>query len=117
MPALARVLAATDARVAATALARPCRTRSFFLPVGPLAGGPGVAGVQRGGGLAQVAGDVEESYEHRHFEAPGPGVGADGGDLLLVPVDEEHPLPDPRRRIAAVTFGVGERRSCPRWSR
>ena len=41
-----------------------------------------------------------------HLQAAGPGVGADRGDLLLVPVDEEHPLPD-AERVAAVAFVVG----------
>src|SRR3989442_15745687 len=36
-----------------------------LLPVGPFAGGLRVAGVQRGGGLAQVAADVDEIDEHR----------------------------------------------------
>jgi hypothetical protein len=49
---------------------------------------------------------VEEVDEHRHLQPPGPGVGADGSDLLLVPVDQEHPLPDPLG-VAAVTFVVG----------
>ena len=85
-----------------------------FLPVGPFAGGLRVAGMQRGSGFAEVAGDVDEVDEHRHFQAAGPGVVADGGDLLLVPVDEEHPLPD-AGRVAEVAFVVGgadHRRGC-----
>ena len=71
------------------------------LPVGPLAGGGRVAGVQCGGGLAEVSADVDEVDEDRDFQAAFPGVGGDGGDLLLVPVDEEHPLAGPVR-VAAV---------------
>src|SRR5437879_568009 len=65
-----------------------------LLPVGPFAGGLRVAGVQRGGGLAQVAADVDEIDEHGHLQAAFSGVGGDGGELLLVPVHQEHPLPD-----------------------
>ena len=69
-----------------------------FLPVGPhLPGGPRVAGVQRGCGLAEVAADMDEIDEHRHFQAAFVRVGGDGGQLLLVPVHQEHPLPDPLR--------------------
>src|ERR1039457_2975000 len=71
------------------------------LPVGPLAGGGGVAGVQRGGGLAEVAGYVDVIDQDGHFEAAPGGLGLDGGDLLLVPVDEEDPLADPLRVAAA----------------
>src|SRR6266704_6903357 len=74
-----------------------------FLPAGPLAGGPRVAGVQRGGGLARVAADVDEIDEHRHFQAAFARVGGDGGELLLVPVHQEHPLPDPLR-VPAVSL-------------
>ncbi len=73
------------------------------LPVGPFAGGLRVAGVQRGGGFAEVAADVDEVDEDRDFEAAGPGVVVDGGDLLLVPVGEEHPLAGPVL-VAAVGF-------------
>jgi hypothetical protein len=31
------------------------------------------------------------------------GVGVDGGDLLLVPVDKEDPLPDPQRVTVVVS--------------
>ena len=92
------------------------------LPVGPLAGGDGVAGVQRGGGLAEVAGHVDVVDQDGHFEAPGPRVVLDGGDLLLVPVDEEDPLPHPLG-VAAVGLvergrdhvldGLGDRRRYP----
>ena len=92
------------------------------LPVGPFAGGLRVAGVQRGGGLAEVAADVDEIDEHRDFQAAVPGVVGDGGELLLVPVHEEHPLPDPVR-VPAVSLverdpdhvldGLGDRRGDP----
>src|ERR1019366_4853595 len=39
------------------------------LPVGPLAGGGGVAGGQGGGGLAEVAGHVDVIDQDGHFEA------------------------------------------------
>ena len=46
------------------------------LPVGPLAGGDGVAGVQGGGGLAEVAADVDVVDQDRDLQAasrrPGP---------------------------------------------
>ena len=95
MRGLLRVLAATEARVAATALARPCSTRSSC----PSAHSPAVrvAGVQRGGGFADVAADVDVVDEDRDFQAAGPGVVADGGNLLLVPVHEEDPLAGPVR--------------------
>jgi hypothetical protein len=48
--ALARVFAATEARVAATAFAAVQDAQE--LPVGPLARGDGACGVQGGGGLA-----------------------------------------------------------------
>ena len=86
--------------MAATAFARPCRTRSSC-PSARLARGGGVAGVQRGGGLADVAGDVDEVDQDGHFQAAFPGMVMNGGDLLLVPVDEEDPLADPLR-VAAV---------------
>src|SRR5262249_57980718 len=47
---------------------------------------------QCGGGLAEVAADVEEVDEDRDFQPGGSGVVVDGGDLLLVAVDEEHAL-------------------------
>ena len=76
------------------------------LPVGPLAGGGGVAGVQGGGGLAEVAADVDVIDQDRDLQAAFGGLGLDGGDLLLVPVDEEDPLAD-ALRVAAV--GLVER--------
>src|SRR6266700_54018 len=82
---LARALAATDAWVAATALARPCRTRSRC-PSAHSRAACGSAGCSSSG-FAEAA-DVDEVDEHRHCQATGPGVVADGGDLLLVPVDE-----------------------------
>ncbi|MGZ8802855.1 MAG: hypothetical protein ACXWZL_09670 [Mycobacterium sp.] len=75
------------------------------LPVGPLAGGGGVAGVQAGGGLAEVAADVDVVDQDRDLQAAGCGVVGDGGDLLFVPVDEEHPLAHPLR-VAAVGLVV-----------
>ena len=42
-----------------------------------------------------------ESIRDRDLQAASGGLGLDGGDLLLVPVDEEDPLPDPLR-VAAV---------------
>src|ERR1039457_2622947 len=59
------------------------------LPVGPLARGGVVAGVEGGGGLAEVAGHVDVVDEERELEAAFGGLCLDGGDLLLVPVDEE----------------------------
>jgi hypothetical protein len=47
-----------------------------------------------------------KSMSTRDLQVPGLGVGADRGDLLLVPVDEEHPLPDPLG-VAAVAFVAG----------
>ena len=91
--------------MAATALARPCRTRSSC-PSAHWPGGGGVAGVQGGGGLADIAGHVDVIDEDRHFEAAFLRLGLDGGDLLLVPVDEEDPLPDPLR-VAAVGLVIG----------
>src|SRR5229473_1474988 len=76
------------------------------LAVGPLPGGGGVAGVQRGGGLAYVAADVDVVDQDRNLQAAGLRVVADRGDLLLVPVDEEDALADPLR-VAAV--GLVER--------
>src|ERR1035441_4060171 len=100
----ARVFAATDFRVAATAFARPCRTRSScpsaHWPAG--AGGRrGVAWWGGGAGFAEVAGQVNVIDQEGHFEAAPGGLGLDGGDLLLVPVDEEEPLADPLRVAAA----------------
>ena len=76
---------------------RPSVQDAEQLPVGPLAGGDGVAGMQRGGGLADVAGDVDVVDQDGHLEAAIPRLGLDGGDLLLVPVDEEDALADPLR--------------------
>src|ERR1019366_1438711 len=73
------------------------------LPVGPLGGSLRVAGVQRGGGLADVAADVDVAGEDRDVEVAVPGAGADGGDLLFVAVDEEDPLAGPVR-VAVVGF-------------
>ena len=64
---------------------RPSVQDAEQLPVGPLAGGDGVAGMQRGGGLADVAGDVDVVDQDGHLEAAIPRLGLDGGDLLLVP--------------------------------
>src|ERR1035441_2491946 len=103
----ARVFAATDFRVAATAFARPCRTRSSC----PSAHWPAAAGApgRRGGGLAEVAGYVDVIDQDGHFEAAPGGLGLDGGDLLLVPVDEEEPLADPLRVAAAgLVAGCGD---------
>src|SRR6266700_1650362 len=76
------------------------------LPAGPLAGGDRGTRVQRGGGLAEVAADVDVIDEDRDLQAAGPRVVADGGDLLLVPVDEEDALADPLR-VAAVGLVIG----------
>ena len=62
--------------------------------------------MQRGGGLADVAGDVDVVDQDGHLEAAIPRVGLDGGDLLLVPVDEEDALADPLR-IPAVGLVIG----------
>ena len=86
------------------------------LPVGPLAGGGRAAGVQGGGGLAEVAADMDVIDQDRDLEAASGGLGLDGGDLLLVPVGEEDPLPDPLR-VAAVGLVECGTRSCPRCSR
>ena len=86
------------------------------LAVGPLARGGRVAGVEGGGGLAEVAADVDVIDQDRDLQAAFGGLGLDGGDLLLVPVDEEDPL-------AGRAGGRGGRprrtrpRSCPRWTR
>ena len=64
------------------------------LPVGPLPGGDGVAGVEGGGGLAEVAADVDVIDQDGDLQAAFRGLGLDGGDLLPVPVHEEDPLPD-----------------------
>src|SRR5271157_2699198 len=92
------------------------------LPVGPLAGERRVIGVQGGGGLADIAADVDVIDQDRHLQAPLLRLGGDGGELLLVPVDEEHPLPHPLRVAAAgliigrgdhVLDGLGHRRRHP----
>jgi enediyne polyketide synthase len=92
------------------------------LPVGPLAGSERVAGVQRCGGLADIAADVDVINQDRHLQAAFPRAGLDGGDLLLVPVDEEHPLPHAlgvaaaglvERRGDHVLDGLGDRRRDP----
>src|SRR5487761_1382541 len=77
------------------------------LPVGPLARGDLVAAVQGGGGLADVAADVDVVDQHGDLQPAFARLGPDGGDLLLVPVDEEDPLPDPFGVAAA---GLVERR-------
>src|SRR5262249_21970235 len=79
---------------------------SQALSVGPLAGGGGLARVQCGGRLAEVAADVDEVDEDRDFQRAGSGVVVDGGDLLLVAVYEEHALAGVVR-VAAV--GLVER--------
>ena len=121
MRGFARVLRATEVRVAATAFARPRRTR-LSLPVGPLAGRGGVAGVEGGGGLAEVAADVDVIDQDRDLQAALGGLGLDGGDLLLVPVDEENPLADVFREVAVglvvrgrdhVLDGLGDRGRYP----
>src|SRR5271165_5434252 len=76
------------------------------LPVGPLARGGGVAGVQGGGGLADIAADVDVIDQDRHLQAALLRLGLDGGDLLPVPVDEEDPLAGPLR-VAAVGLVIG----------
>ena len=86
------------------------------LPVGPLAGRGGVAGVEGGGGLAEVAADVDVIDQDRDLQAALGGLGLDGGDLLLVPVDEEDPLADVFR-VAAARPRRTRPRSCPRWTR
>ena len=55
--------------------------------------------MEGGGGLAEVAADVDVIDQDRDLQAAFGGLGLDGGDLLLVPVDEEDPLAD--------AFGVG----------
>src|SRR5262249_4048 len=62
---------------------------SQALSVGPLAGGGGVAGVQCGGSLAEVAADVDEVDEDGDFQPAGSGVGVEGGGVLLFGVREE----------------------------
>src|SRR5713226_3978312 len=49
------------------------------LPVGPLPGGLRAAGVQRGGGFADIAADVDVVDEDRDFQAAVPGAGGGGG--------------------------------------
>ena len=49
------------------------------LPVGPLAGGGRVAGVQGGGGLAEVAADMDVIDQDRDLEAASGGLGLDQG--------------------------------------
>ena len=92
------------------------------LPVGPLARGGRVAGVQGGGGLAEVAADVDVVDEDRDLQAAFPRLGLDGGDLLLVPVGEEDPLAGALRVAAAglvigggdhVLNALGDRRGHP----
>src|SRR5229473_2304292 len=61
-----------------------------------------VSGVQGGGGLAEVAADVDEVDQHRHLQAALRGAGPDRGDLLLVPVHQEDPLTDPERMSAVI---------------
>ena len=106
MRGLERVFAATEARVAATAFARPCRTRRSC-PSAHWPAACGVAGVQGGGGLAEVAGHVDVIDEDRHLEAASGRLGLDGGDLLLVPVDEEDPLAG---ALGVAAVGLVERR-------
>src|SRR2546428_3262996 len=77
------------------------------LPVGPLAGRDGIAGVQGGGGLADIAADVDVVDQDRDLHAAFFRAGGDGGELLLVPVDEEHPLPYP---FGVAAVGLAERR-------
>ena len=69
--------------MAATALARPCRTRRSC-PSADWPARDGVAGVQGGGGLAEVAADVDVIDEDRDLQAPLLRLGLDGGELLLV---------------------------------
>jgi len=84
-----------------------------FLPVGPLRGRLRVAGVQRGGSLAEVAGHVDEVDQDRDFQPALPGVVADGGDLLPVAVDEEYALAGPVRvgAVGLVERGPDDRRN------
>ena len=103
---MARAFAATDARVGGGDCLRAAVQHPQPLAVGPPGGGDRVARVQRGGGLAEVAADVDEVDEDRDFQAAGPGVGLDGSDLLLVPVHQEHPLAGPVR-VAAVGLVIG----------
>ena len=49
------------------------------LPVGPLARGGGVAGVQGGGGLPEVAADVDVVDQDGDLQAAFPGLGLNGG--------------------------------------
>src|SRR6266496_2663521 len=76
------------------------------LPVGPLAGGDGVGGVQRGGGLAEVAGHVDVVDQDGDLQAAFGGLGLDGGDLLPVPAGEEDALADP---FGVAAVGLVER--------
>src|SRR6266487_2054542 len=75
------------------------------LPVGPLPGG-GAAGAERGGGLADVAADVDVVDEDGDLQAAFPGLGLNGGDLLPVAVDEEDPLAD-ALGVAAAGLVIG----------
>src|SRR6266496_492355 len=77
------------------------------LPVGPLPGEHRVAGVQGGRSLADIAADVDVIDQDRHLQAAFSRAGLDGGDLLLVPVDEEDPLP---RALGVAAVGLVERR-------
>src|SRR6266566_515614 len=86
---------------------RPSVQDAEQLPVSPLARGGGVSGVQGRGGLAEVAADVDVIDQDRDLQAALLRLGLDGGDLLLVPVHEEEPLPHPFRVAAA---GLIERR-------
>src|ERR1035437_2289241 len=76
------------------------------LAVGPLARGLGVAGMQGGGGLAEVAGHVDVVDQDRDLQASLLCLGLDGGDLLLVPVGEEDALPHVLG-VAAVGLVIG----------
>ena len=105
MRGFARVFAATDFKGGGDGL-RAAVQDAEQLPVGPLPGRGGVAGVQGGGGLAEVAGHVDVVDQDGDLQAAFGGLGLDGGDLLLVPVDEENALADPLR-VAAV--GLVER--------
>ncbi len=63
------------------------------MPVAPLADlGGRPAAVELHGGLAEVLGGVDVVDDDRDLQGASLRVLADGGDLLLVAVDEEDPL-------------------------